>query len=152
MPLCGVKTQPMAQGGAFVRTLWERDRDPFLDHVRWRLHLRLLLVSALAAAAFALLNRMQHGSFGAVTLPLAACLALWLLLSRSPDGNRLAVRANLALFVLVAAHEALAGGGPFPSALLALMVMPVCSLNKRCRELRLNAANLLSVSMGVSSR
>jgi len=115
----------MAQGGAFVRTLWERDRDPFLDHVRWRLHLRLLLVSALAAAAFALLNRMQHGSFGAVTLPLAACLALWLLLSRSPDGNRLAVRANLALFVLVAAHEALAGGGPFPSALLALMVMPV---------------------------
>ena len=36
--------------------LWARDRDPFLSSLRWRLHLRLLLISAALSLGFVIHN------------------------------------------------------------------------------------------------
>jgi signal transduction histidine kinase len=119
-----ILSKPLAPG--FLRTLWERDRDPYLDLVRWRLHLRLLLLAATAGAAFALLNQSRPGIFGMVSIPIIASLAAWLILSRSPVGNRLAVRVNMTLFVGVAMWITYSDRqSSFPGSLLGLMVMPV---------------------------
>src|SRR5580700_10895251 len=86
-----------SSGTNFLRTLWERDRDPYLRHVRWRLHLRLLLLAACGAAAFAAVPAGMAGP-KLLYLPVVASLCAWLVLSRSPAGNGVAVRANIALF------------------------------------------------------
>ena len=108
--------------------LWARDQDPFLDELRWRLHLRLLLISAALTAAMLVRGYLQSGSLD-LLIGLAATLAAWAFLRKAPAYNRLIIRGVLLLFVSLGTHHVwVRGQGVFPPDLLALMIMPVFAL------------------------
>ncbi len=108
-----------------LANIWKRDRDPFLNQLRWRLHLRLLLISAALSAGFFVRGLLLQGSLD-LGLGLGATLLAWLFLRRFPAYNRWVVRLNLTLFVSLGIHGLWQRPGPaYPIELLALMIMPV---------------------------
>jgi signal transduction histidine kinase len=108
-----------------LKALWDRDRDPFLKHLRWGLHLRLLLIAAALSAGFLLRSLLSDGTWDLGVGLLASSFA-WFFLRRFPAGNRWVVRGNLLLFVCLGIrglwrHQTCY----YPLELLPLMIMPV---------------------------
>ena len=111
-----------------LQSLWARDQDPFLDELRWRLHLRLLLISAALTGLMLLRNALQGGSLD-LLVGLVTTLAAWAFLRRFPAYNRWVIRGVLLLFVVLGSmHVWTKHPNEYPSDLLALMIMPVFAL------------------------
>jgi signal transduction histidine kinase len=108
-----------------LKTLWDRDRDPFLNELRWRLHLRLLLIAAMLSAGLLVRSVLSHGSADLV-LGVAASVAAWFFLRRFPAYNRWVVRGNLVIFLSLGIRGLWQHQAPsYPVDLLPLMIMPV---------------------------
>lgn len=114
-----------AQLGAVLGALRERDRALGLDALRWRLHQRLLLVSAGLSAGF-LVSGLLQGRLDASGVGVPVCLGAWAFLRAKPQLSRLVARVNILFFVGLAVYSALVErhGGP-QRALMALSVMTV---------------------------
>lgn len=133
-----------------LRTLGADGHEPWLDELRLRLNLRLLLVVALSASGLFLLQ-LYNGRLDEVGLFIPAGLGAWAYVKRHPRHNRLVARLMLAamsgevlyviflqspsgvhlampslmvLTVFGTLVEGVAGGGLI--ALLALLLVPVC--------------------------
>lgn len=105
--------------------LWDRDRDPFLDGLRLRLHRRLLLVSGTICAGLGLLRYATTERVDLLPLACAASLAAWALLDRWPGANRGVARSMTLLFLAVGVQDLLSRPlHDLPWAVFALMVLP----------------------------
>ena len=108
-----------------LRTLWERDQDPFLDELRWRLDLRLLLLAAAGGAGLGILRWATEGRLDLVPAVSACALVAWLWLRSHPAGHRTVVRMLTLLFLSVALADLARPGQSAPWALFCLVVLPV---------------------------
>jgi signal transduction histidine kinase len=92
---------PGAQLSELWRALRARDRAAGLDELRWRLHLRLLIVVAGLSAGFAVLGlwerRLDPTAGGALL-----SLGVWAWLRHHPEASRGVARAMVAFFVCLA--------------------------------------------------
>jgi signal transduction histidine kinase len=77
-----------------LRSLWESDRDPRLDDMRWRLNLRLQLVIAGGSFAFFLVH-LAKGRIDEVGLLVFAGLAAWAYLRGHAQHSRIVARIML---------------------------------------------------------
>ena len=108
-----------------LRSLWDRDRDPFLDGLRWRLHLRLLLLSALLTTAFFFVN-LSRGRVDEVGLGVPASLAAWAWVRRHPQHSRTVARLMLSFFLCLGIYSVFLLQTPgIHWALLAMMIFTV---------------------------
>jgi len=109
---------------AAAKTLWQRDRDPFLDELRWRLDLRLLWLAAGAGAGLGALRWAREGRMDLIPVVSAGALAAWFWLRDRPAGHRLVVRAVTLLVLAVALDDLSYPGQSAPWALFCLVVLP----------------------------
>lgn len=108
-----------------LRALVQRAPDPRLEQMRWRLHLRLLLISAALCAGFFCLN-LAYGRIDETGFGLLASLAAWAWLRPRPQHNRWVARIVLSFFLGLGIYSALFARPPAPNwSLLAMTLMPV---------------------------
>src|SRR5262245_59347298 len=98
---------------ALWRRLLLRDQDALLQAVRWRLHLRLLLLSGGISAAYGALNLAQ-GRWDSAALGVPLCLGTWAWLRRRPEHSALIARLNVSAFLALALYSIFRGGNPMP--------------------------------------
>jgi signal transduction histidine kinase len=108
-----------------LRSLWDRDRDPYLDDLRWRLHLKLLLVTALFSLTLFMLN-LTRGVVDDIGLAVVISLASWGWLRTHPQHSRVLVRVVVTTFTLLALRTIYFDASPGVHwALLVMMAFPV---------------------------
>lgn len=109
---------------AWLKLILVHDRDAALEEMRWRLHLRLLLVAGAMTLAFAL-RALPQGAAWDMWISTVLCLGAWALLRRRPGPNRLIVWLLVTFFLGVGLRSVALAPPGFPPALLAMMVMTV---------------------------
>ncbi|HXC64928.1 MAG TPA: hypothetical protein VNZ67_11260, partial [bacterium] len=109
---------------AAARTLWQRDQDPFLDELRWRLDLRLLMLTAAAGAGMSVLRWTTQGRLDFVPVVSLGALAAWFWLRGHPKGHRKVVRLLTALFLVIGLSDLARPGQSAPWALFCMVALP----------------------------
>jgi signal transduction histidine kinase len=118
------QTHPLSRLLAAARTLWQRDQDPFLDALRWRLDLRLLLLTAATGAGMAVLRWTTQGRLDFIPLASAGSLGAWFWLRGHPTGHRKVVRWLTALLLGIGLSDLARPGQSAPWALFCMVVLP----------------------------
>jgi signal transduction histidine kinase len=109
---------------AAAKTLWQRDQDSFLDELRWRLDLRLLLLTAGAGLGMGWLRWHTLGRLDLIPLVSLGALSAWLWLRSHPKGHRTVVRALTLMFLAIAIGDLARPGQSAPWALFCIVALP----------------------------
>ncbi|HTB34613.1 MAG TPA: HAMP domain-containing sensor histidine kinase [bacterium] len=115
---------PFRRLGAAAKTLWQRDQDPFLDELRWRLDLRLLLLTAGAGLGLGWLRWYTLDRLDLIPLVSLGALAAWLWLRSHAKGHRTVVRILTLLFLAIALSDLARPGQSAPWALFCIVALP----------------------------
>lgn len=116
---------PFGALGRLLRAIQAGPRDPRMEAMRWRLHLRLLLISAALSAAFFFIN-LGRGHWDETGLGAVASLGAWAWLRQHPAQSRLVARVMVCLFLGLGSYALFALTTPAVHwALLAMTIMTV---------------------------